>query len=438
MKKVLLGTLAVLTLAACSKDEVIQQNPNDEISFSVTTNKAISRAADGYCNKSLPGSFNVWARHKAADASDYTSYFKGEQYDKPTDPSSTTYTQHDGTKRYWPESGKLDFFALVNSKGTVNWKENPTSPEVALTVTNYQVETTPGAQKDFMYAVTPAQTTKTATTLNFRLALSQIEFQAKNQNSKIYVKVTGVKVINVQDKGTFALPMASTSDKTYVSTVEDGKHTTLPSLGASETIENQGTWSSTSGTAQYTIATLKDAATEINDANKEVKEVPGDDKIVKLTVTDPANQEYNPNTLYVLPQKFGDGTGETKLWNGTAPLMNEGKTAYETNTGAYLILTCQIFNVANPNSSDPKGGYVSSDVAVWGTASEAKDIAVKLPNNEWEQGKRYVYTFTFTTAGNGGYDPKDNTPVLTPITLSVTVDDFVKGIDKDVDMTTEP
>ena len=53
MKKVLLGTLAVLTLAACSKDEVIQQNPNDEITFTAVTNKAVSRAADGYCNKKL-------------------------------------------------------------------------------------------------------------------------------------------------------------------------------------------------------------------------------------------------------------------------------------------------------------------------------------------------------------------------------------------------
>ena len=61
MKKVLLGTLAVLTLAACSKDEVVQQNPNDAITFSVVTNKAVSRAADGYCNKSLPGDFQVWA-----------------------------------------------------------------------------------------------------------------------------------------------------------------------------------------------------------------------------------------------------------------------------------------------------------------------------------------------------------------------------------------
>lgn len=424
MKKVLLGTLAVLTLAACSKDEVIQQNPNDEITFSVVTNKAVSRAADGYCNKSLPGSFVVWARHKAADASDYTSYFKGEQYDKPA--SGNTYTQNDGTKRYWPESGKLDFFALVNSQGTPTWKENPTGSEVALTVTNYQVETTPGAQKDFMYAVTTEQTTKTATTLNFRHALSQIEFQAKNENSKIYVKISGVKVMNVKDQGTFALPVTSTATP-YVGTPESGdKHTTLP---GDPTINNQGKWSSKTGTAQYTITTLKADATEITESTKVVVGVPKGDDPVSLTVTDPAKKEYNYNTLYVLPQSFGT-SADTQLWNGTDPLM-DGST-YKTTTGAYLILTCQIFNVAGAS-------YAGTDIAVWGKDG-AKDIAIKLPNNEWEQGKRYVYTFTFTTDGNGGYNPEDNNnPVLTPITLNVTVDDFVDGgVADPIEMTTEP
>ena len=61
MKKVLLGTLAVLTLAACSKDEVVQQNPNDAIGFTATTGKAVSRAADGFCNADLPTDFFVWA-----------------------------------------------------------------------------------------------------------------------------------------------------------------------------------------------------------------------------------------------------------------------------------------------------------------------------------------------------------------------------------------
>ena len=52
----------MLTLAACSKDEVVQQNPNDAISFDVVTNKAVSRAADGYCNNKKPDDFDVWAK----------------------------------------------------------------------------------------------------------------------------------------------------------------------------------------------------------------------------------------------------------------------------------------------------------------------------------------------------------------------------------------
>ena len=56
-------------------------------------------------------------------------------------------------------------------------------------------------------------------------------------------------------------------------------------------------------------------------------------------------------------------------------------------------------------------------------------------------GKKYIYTFVFGE-GNGGYDggadPDDPSPseepVLTPITYTVTVDDFQKGYDEDVEM----
>ena len=126
-----------------------------------------------------------------------------------------------------------------------------------------------------------------------------------------------------------------------------------------------------------------------------------------------------------MPQEFGSGAGKTPLWAGATNLKDGSD--YKTSTGAYLILTCQIFNVAGTN-------YVeSTDVAVWGKDG-AKDIVVKIPNDKWEQGKRYVYTFTFTDAGDGGFDPEKNEPVLTPITLKVTVDDFVDGGNTDVPM----
>ena len=405
MKKVLLGTLAVLTLAACSKDEVIQQNPNDEISFSVTTNKAVSRAANGYCNKSLPENFVVWARHKAADASDYTSYFKGEQYDKPA--SGTTYTQHDGTKRYWPESGKLDFFALVNSKGTVNW--NATNATGVLSVTGYQVEDDPANQKDFLYAVALDNTTKETTTLNFRHALSQIEFMAKNENKKIYVEISQVQVCNVNSKGDFTLPTVDTDPNVP----EHNFAGTYPSSSV-------GTW------ANWSV--LKDSyktSEFITPIKISEREYDGD--VLKdpstpaaasgLTTKDDSGKEYSSNTMYLLPQGFqaadGSDANLTKVWSGSG----------KPTAGAYFLVKTKIWNVAASDGTRA----TATDVVLWGGAS-GKDIAVPVPaDTNWEPGKRYVYTFVFTTSGNGGTDPTTGDPVLTPITLKVTVDDFVDG-----------
>lgn len=53
---------------------------------------------------------------------------------------------------------------------------------------------------------------------------------------------------------------------------------------------------------------------------------------------------------------------------------------------------------------------------------------------EWKDGFRYVYTFNFTNYGVGGTDPDSGDPVLTPITLTVTVDDFVDYGNTDVEV----
>ena len=46
--------------------------------------------------------------------------------------------------------------------------------------------------------------------LNFRHALSQIVFQAKNTNPNLYVEISGVKLVNVDDKGNYTLPEKDT------------------------------------------------------------------------------------------------------------------------------------------------------------------------------------------------------------------------------------
>lgn len=395
----------MLTLAACSKDEVVQQNPNDAISFTATTNKAISRAADGYCNKSLPGDFKVWANVPDGEGG-YKPYFSGDQFDK--DGSTNNYLNN-GESRYWPYSA-INFFACKNA--TPDWKADHST----LVVTNFQVEDNVKDQVDFIYAV-QNETGKPSTgqtTINFRHALSQIEFQAKNTNTKLYVEISGVSVCNVVKNGNFEFPTSSTKDLF-------GEHQTGGSYTQDVATSVNGTWTWNESVnpkvlKNYSIITRNDA-----DDAPEVKVVKGDDTEVLLSVTDPASKEYNTNTMYLLPQTL-------TAW---VPSTTDPKPADQK--GAYFLVKCKIFNVA-----DPASGYKSAtDVRIWPATNEYADVAIPF-SATWVAGKRYVYTFVFTDNGNGGYNPEpggtDPEDVLVPIKLVVTVDDFVKGAHEDINM----
>ena len=404
MKKVLLGTLAVLTLAACSKDEVIQQNPNDEISFSVTTNKAVSRAADGYCNKSLPTTFKVWAnvsKTEAGGTTTYKPYFSGDEYTKT---GETTY-KNTTINRYWP-SEAVSFFACKNA--TPAWK----SDNSTLVVSDFTVNNDVTKQVDFIYATVKGATKPAADApdktqkINFRHALSQIEFAAINENTKIHVEISSVSVKNVYNNGNFEFPTVSTVDNIP----GIGTHDPLPS---DQTIANQGKWDVNTTTPKGSYTATLGSPVVVKSTN------------TSLTVTDPADQEWNSNTMYLMPygKKAIAPTPSVyiPIWDGT------GKPG--ASNDAYFKINAQIWNIAS--TTDLAAGTVNkgTDLVLYNG-----DIYVKLPDNSvWEQGKRYVYTFKFTTKGDGGTD-SDGNPVLTPITLDVTIDDFVDGTGATINM----
>lgn len=408
MKKVLLGTLAVLTLAACSKDEVIQQNPNDEISFSVVTNKAVSRAADGYCNLTKPANMVVSALY-TTDGSTWKTYFTNETYTKGT---GSIYAITGSALRYWPDLGtdadnvKMKFFAMVNA--TPAWDGT-----TGMKVENFTVESTVSAQKDVLYAVQEvAKKPDGAQAINFRHALSKIEFKAKNENKNIYVVISRVKVCNVNSKGNFKFS-ASTVGNIDI-------HESTGSYPA-----EVGKWSAWSNLTSYETATFGPVKLSQKKYEGETLKTPEEAaEASPLTISG----EYNANTMYLLPQKFelytGTGTDDpnlTNVWNGSG----------KPESGAYFLVETKIQNVAAGNGTRA----AVDDVYLWGNSTTAKYIAVPMPKEtNWEPGKRYVYTFVFTTDGNGGTDPEKGEPVLVPIKLNVTVDDFVDGGNKDVTM----
>lgn len=404
----------MLTLAACSKDEVVQQNPNDAITFSATTNKAISRAADGYCNNELPTDFQVWAEV------DNKNYFAQERYVKSGDVYVIS-----GAVRYWPESTtqKINFFAACNKgKGAQSeisikgWTSDATATPTDKIIEGYTIETTVADQKDLLYAVV-AGAKRPATpgfdgkqNINFRHALSQIEFAAVNQNPKIYVEISQVQVVRVNNTGNFKFPTASTD-------VNVDKHDYLGTYPAVV-----GSWSGQSGSATYTTTEFPAVKLSQIEYNEETSSYTGSQaKASSLTIDDPKSpkHEYNDNTMYLLPQ-------DVTAWDPATYSIPGSASA----TGAYFLVKTKIWNVAAGDGHRA----AADEIVLWGDAS-GKDIAVPVPTITWEPGKRYVYTFTFTTSGNAGTDPDNGNPVLVPIKLNVTVDDFVNGgVDDPVNM----
>ena len=383
-----------MAMASCSQDETIGINHDgDEITFNVVTNNA-TRAENVYCNQNLPGGFYVSA------ISDGKTYIDKDH----VTGSNGNWTNTSGT-RYWPET-PVDFYAHVNGEASYKWSVDGAGKATAK-FENFQVSQAVGSQVDLLYAVKKNQNKTNGTVnLNFRHALSQIVFQAKNTNANLYVEIAGVSVANVGGTNTFTFPSANTEnnivdhDENADGVYEDGEFGSGISYDAS-----WGTWAAlTQGTEQYNV-----------DFDK--KSVLGNNTLVSLTTANDAGKEYNSNAMLLLPQKTTAWDPETNPLPGAAG-----------NTGSYLLVDCAIFNVAGTDYAE------GDDVCLWGEPQGSgwttKELAIPVAF-DWEQGKKYVYTLVFGE-GNGGYDPdpepdpdpEDPDPVLVPITFEITVDDF--------------
>lgn len=383
MKRFFFGAFGLLALASCSNDELTSVNRDgDEIAFSVVTNSA-TRAADVYCNNNKPSGFEVWATYDGA------TYINGDQI--TYNENNSKWENTSGT-RYWPD-GEVSFFAHVNAGNAFNWNEG--QPKIE----DFTVGINVATQQDLLYAVKKtSKGTDGKAELNFRHALSQIVFQAKNTNPNLYVEISGVSVCKVKNQGTFTYPTDDTSDKV-------GEHNGGASIDYS--IQKWGTWS-TRGTQKYDV-TFNPVALN---GNKTAT-------VVSLTNTDETTKVYG-NVMLLLPQ-------ETTAWDVNS---DEAKGKPADQNGTYFLVKCQIYNVAGTTVDN-------NDVCLWGK-NGAEDVAIPVALN-WEQGKKYIYTFVFGD-GNGGYDPDpddpdpDPTPVLVPITFEVTVDDFVPMVNQDIEM----
>lgn len=381
MKKILFSVAMAFVLVSCSHDEVIEINRDgDEIQFNVVSDAA-TRAADVYCNNNMPASFNVWATYNDA------TYIDGDLIQK----DGSAWVNKSGV-RYWPKTGNVTFYAQVNAGTAFRWNDG------APTIKDYTVDTDVTNQKDLLYAVKSQGRSDNPVTLNFRHALSQIVFQARNTNANLYVEITGVTICKVGNVNTFTYNSADTDENNVNHTGTVG--TTI------DYDKSWGTWAPLNGgNTHYPV-------------EFEAVPVPGNNDVRYLTQTD---KEFSSNAMLLLPQT-------TTAW---VPAVGKGNPGAEAQKGTYFLVDCKIWNVAGAS-------HDKTDVVLWeGPAA----IPVAF---DWEQGKKYIYTFVFGN-GNGGYNPDpdpenptpDPDPVLIPITFEVTVDDFVTVGSQNIAMETK-
>lgn len=368
--KYLAVALSAVALTACNNEDVLEVNQGRGISFQVATEASTRATAT---TTSTIDNFKVWG------FTDGKTLMNGIEVSK----SGSEWT-YDGTI-FWPATD-VDFYSVSpaeNCGGTVNITKDKQE------ITNFTVNTDQASQVDLLYAVNKdekkADHEASPVSINFRHALSQIVFKAKNTNENLKVIVKGVKIANIKKAGDFTYPDAAT-------TVHN--NSTTGSIVAT----TQGTWSNVS-TAEKFSAGMDDAGVTL------------DGKVE--TAKDLSNAT---GALFMIPQALTP-------WNpSTTGALNAD------NTGVYFLLNCQILSGTN------------KDIQVWPSEADETfaEIAVLANTLTWEQGKKYVYTFIF---GEGaGYEPGENPnpdPTLVGIDFTVTVDEFIDGANQDIDMSTE-
>ena len=368
--KYLAVALSDVALTACNNEDLLEVNQGRGISFQVATEASTRATAT---TTSTIDNFKVWG------FTDGKTLMNGIEVSK----SGSEWT-YDGTI-FWPATD-VDFYSVSpaeNCGGTVNISKD------AQTITNFTVNTDQSQQVDLLYAVNKdekkADHEASPVSINFRHALSQIVFKAKNTNENLKVIVKGVKIANIKKAGDFTYPDAATTAH---------NNSTTGSIVAT----TQGTWSNVS-TAEKFSAGMDDAGVTL------------DGKVE--TAKDLSNAT---GTLFMIPQALTP-------WNpSTTGALNAD------NTGVYFLLNCQILSGTN------------KDIQVWPSDADETFAEIAVPANTltWEQGKKYVYTFIF---GEGaGYEPGENPnpdPTLVGIDFTVTVDEFIDGANQDIDMSTE-
>lgn len=393
-----LALSALVLVTGCTNDETTEENLGNAIEFSAVTN-SLTRSAATTTNSI--GAFKTYAY--CTNGSEYTLFMNGVTVTKGTDGKWTTPSTY-----FWPNAGSLDFYSVAPTD--VNITQHSADGTTSYSIDDFEVPYSYSAQKDLIYAVNKGETRSehetSAVDVNFRHALSQIVFKAKNTNSTLKIQIDGVRIAYVKNKGTYTYSETTTSPN-----LSTDVSSTSAAVG-------QGSWALETSKTYYTAGITSKTLTGVAEATD-------------LTTT--SDGSYT-GSLFLLPQ-------ELAAWDVDNDPNNN-------SLGAIFLVKCRIWG---------GDGY---NTELWPNVSDgtSREVAIPVTIN-WDEGYKYTYTFVF--GEGGGYvpptpdDPDPDTPVdpdpdpdpdpenpdpsdpvLVPITFTVSVDEFQSAANEDVEMST--
>lgn len=388
-KSLFIVALGAMVLTSCAQDEVIQVN-QDAVSFSVVAENAGRGAVTTTDNID---NFMVKAFNVDASGFNTTVFMNNMEVYRVKDSGTWSDWTYNSTK-FWPTSGAINFYSYspadLNEKDFATVTINPTqgsngsTSNLGAQTIQYTVPTKCSEQIDVLYALnTGMSKANKNVAVNFRHALSQIVFHAKNIKEDLIVEIEGVRVVNVKYSGTLTWPAVATT----VQTALDANGDLVDNGTDTETSDSWGTWALGATTESFAADMLNTSAT------------------LNGVVAKTLSKTTSP--LLLMPQTLAPAT------------IVDNKMNFD---GAYFAINCKIWSVEN-----------GVNTLLWPATDTYAEVAIPVSSPDkkagepvWKQGRRYVYTFVFGEGAGYIGEGQDNEgePVLVPVTFTVTVDQF--------------
>lgn len=398
MKKLFIVALAAFAMASCAKDVPTEFPQENAIGFTTSTVNG-TRATVTTDNLRT---FFVQAIHNDTD-----HFMKFVRVDRQNNEDGSTSWIYNPVQ-YWPNSGSVDFYAMGAPLYNGTSEGSHTTATFSLDLENNEPSVNTGkksavaklqmfdsnkdglyrAYADYTYAVAMEQTKKSEPVqLFFRHMMSQMAFQFKNTNEKLKVYVEDIRIENLINGGSYALPAKTT---------------------AKDDATARGGWYFEQAPFEESAIEKVTFDADINATSEEWIEVPGDGVVIPyadVMATEQGEKMFEDGIMNLIPHTV-------------TPWDRENDPTNENNGARFLL----------------KVKYMNEDTCIWprleagqtGADAGTDWVAVpfKFSNDTFtmEEGKRYIVTFVF--GDGGGYDPEDGEDILVPIEFEVLVEEY--------------